>query len=421
VKRFCILLCTTVGFLAAQASGDAAATARKALDLLLAGKYQELAPLFTADMQKAYPESSLAKLRAEFGPVKEVGSPSVQKIGVNTIVVFPVQFEAKEYNFRYIVNREGLIAGMFPLAGGTPWQAPPYVKTGSFQERDVTIGDDEWKLPGTVTVPKGSGPFPGVVLVHAAGANDRDETVGGTKVFKDLAQGLASQGIAVLRYEKRTKQYSMKMAGLHGYTLDDETVDDAVRAAALLRTQKEVDPVKVYLVGHGLGGYAAPRIAEDDGKLAGIVFLAANARPLEDEIVDQAIYLGVAPKDLEGIKAQAKRIKALEDADADAPPLLGMSVPYLLDLKGYDPVSDTKKLAIRMLFLQGERDFQTPMKDFALWKAGLSGRQDVAFESFPALNHLFVAGEGKSTEAEYRKPGHVAPEVIDAIAKWVKQ
>ena len=405
----------------AQTAADPAATAKKALDLLLGGKYQELAPLFTADMQKAYPEASLAKLREEFGPVKEIEAPTVQKIGMNTIVVFPVHFEAKNYNFRYIINHDGLVAGMFPLPGGVAWQAPAYVKAGSFQEREVTIGDDEWKLPGTLTVPAGSGPFPGVVLVHGSGPNDRDETVGGVKVFRDLAQGLASQGIAVLRYEKRTKVYGPKMAGLHGYTIEEETVEDAARAAAALRAQKEIDPAKVFVLGHSLGGYAAPRIAEEDGKLAGLIILAGNSRPLEDEIVDQAEYLGVNAKDLEGIKAQAKRIKALEDADGDAPPLLGMPVSYLLDLKGYDPVTEAKKLTIRMLFLQGERDFQVPMKDFALWKTGLAGRKDVTFQSFPTLNHLFVTGEGKSTEAEYRKPGHVAPEVIDAIAKWVKQ
>ena len=405
----------------AQTAADPSATARKALDLLLAGNYKDLAPLFTADMQKAYPAESLAKLRTEFGPVKEIGTPSVQKIGVNSIVVFPVEFEAKSYNFRYIVNRDGLVAGMFPLPSGAAWHAPAYVKPGSFHEREVTVGDDEWKLPGTLTVPDGSGPFPAVVLVHGTGANDRDETVGGSKVFKDLAQGLASQGIAVLRYEKRTRQYQAKMAGLHGYTLDDETVDDAVRAAALLRTIKEIDPAKIYVLGHGLGGYAAPRIAQDDEKLAGLILLGANSRPLEDEAVDQATYLGVDPKDLAGIQAQAKRIKALEDADSDAPPLLGMSAPYLLDLKGYNPVGDAKELNMRILVLQGERDFQTPTKDFSGWKTGLAGKKDVTFQSFPTLNHLFEAGEGKSSEAEYRKPGHVAPEVIDAIAKWVKQ
>ncbi len=97
-----------------------------------------------------------------------------------------------------------------------------------------------------------------------------------------------------------------------------------------------------------------------------------------------------------------------------------MPVSYLLDLKDYDPVAAAKKLAIPMLFLQGGRDYQVTMKDFVLWKTGLAGRKEVAFQDFPALNHLFEAGEGRSTEAEYRKPGHVAPEVIDAIAKWVK-
>jgi uncharacterized protein len=405
----------------AQTAADPAATARKALDLLLSGKYQDLAPLFTADMQKAYPEASLAKLRAEFGTLKEVDAPSVQKIGSNTIVVLPVHFEARNYNFRYIVNRDGLVAGMFPLPGELPWQAPPYVKAGSFHELDVTIGDDEWKLPGTLTLPNGSGPFPGVVLVHGSGPNDRDETTGGTKIFKDLAEGLASQGIAVLRYEKRTRQYRAKMAGIHGYTIDDEIVEDAARAAGVMRTQKEIDPAKVYVLAHGLGGYVTPRIASEDDKLAGLIVLAGNSRPIEDEVVDQAEYLGVGAKDLEGIKAQVKRVKALEDADSDAPPLLGMPVPYLLNLKGYDPVGDARKLTIRMLFLQGERDFQTPMKDFDVWKAGLQANRNAAFQSFPTLNHLFVAGSGRSTEAEYRKPGHVAPEVVDAIAKWVKQ
>src|SRR5205085_5611164 len=114
-----------------------------------------------------------------------------------------------------------------------------YSKPDSFTERPVTIGEGDWKLGGTLTMPNGSGPFPGVVLVHGSGPNDRDETVGGTKMFKDLAEGLASRGIAVVRYDKRTKVYQTRMAGLKHFTVADETVDDAAKAAALLRTQKE--------------------------------------------------------------------------------------------------------------------------------------------------------------------------------------
>ena len=308
---------------------------------------------------------------------------------------------------------------MFLLPGEVAWQRPSYSKPDSFTERAVTVGSDEWKLPGTLTVPAGNGPFPAVVLVHGSGPKDRDETVGGTKIFRDLAEGLASRGIAVLRYEKRTLQYRGKMAGLHGMTVAEEEVDDAMRAAELLRQQKEVDPKRVYVLGHGLGGYVAPRIAEEDGKVAGLILLGANARPLEDLALEQAEYVGVNAKDLEGIKAAVKRVKALEAGDADAPPLLGMPATYLLDLKGYDPVALAKRVGIPVLVLQGERDFESTMKDFNLWKTGLAGRKDAVFHSYPALNHFFVAGEGKGTEAEYRKPGHVAPEVIDEIAKWI--
>jgi dienelactone hydrolase len=197
-------------------------------------------------------------------------------------------------------------------------------------------------------------------------------------------------------------------------------VDDAAKAAALLRGQPEVDPKRVFVLGHSLGGYVAPRIAAEDGKLAGMILMAANARPLEDLLLDQGVYLGLTGQRLEGLKVGVARIKALEPSDADSPALMGVPVAYWLDLKGYDAPGEAKKLALPVLVLQGERDYQVGMKDFALWKSALAGGKDAAFKSYPALNHIFVAGEGKSTEAEYRKSGHVAPEVIEDIAKFVK-
>jgi uncharacterized protein len=422
VKRICLFLALAAAIGSAQSAPDAAANTRKALDLLLGGRYAELVPMFTPDSQKAYPEPALAKLGDQiksFGAMTKVDDPQVQRNGALTIVIYPVHFEKQNLNVRYLVNAQGLITGMFLLPGETTWARPAYSKPDTFTERPVTVGSDEWKLPGTLTVPKGAGPFPGVVLVHGTGPFDRDETAGGTKMFRDLAEGLASRGIAVLRYEKRTQQYRAKLAGMHAMTVEEEVIEDATRAAALLREQKEVDPKRLYVLGHALGGYVAPRIAEDDGKLAGLILLAANARPLEDVIVDQAQYIGVPAKDLEGVRAAAARVKLLEAADADAPQQLGMPASYWLDLKGYDPVAVAKKAAVPVLVLQGERDFQTTMKDFTLWKTGLAAAKGSAFHSYPALNHFFVAGEGKSSEAEYRKPGHVAPEIIDEIAKWL--
>jgi len=340
--------------------------------------------------------------------------------GPNSIVVFPVKFATQNINFRIIINSAGLVAGIFQLPGGINWQRPEYSKPDTFKERDATVGDGEWKLPGTLTVPVGAGPFPAVVLVHGSGPNDRDETVGGAKVFKDLAEGLASRGIVVLRYEKRTLQHRARIAAIAKFTLEEETVEDAVKAIALLRSQAEVNGSRVFAIGHSLGGYVAPRIAEQDGKLAGIVLIAANVRPLEDLLVEQMNYMGITGKQLDNAKAFQANVKKLEPGDEDKPALGGLPASYWVDLKGYDPAAAAKKLAIPMLILQGERDYQVTMTDFALWKTAVGSAKGVVMKSYPSLNHLFVAGVGKSLPAEYSQPGHVAPPVIDDIANFVK-
>ena len=119
------------------------------------------------------------------------------------------------------------------------WQRPAYSNPEAFTQRDVTIGTDEWKLSGTLTVPVGKQGVPGVVLVHGPGPHDRDEEIYSNRIFRDLAEGLSSRGIAVLRYDKRTLTYGDKMGDM-AFTLDQETVEDAVRAIGVLRQQPEV-------------------------------------------------------------------------------------------------------------------------------------------------------------------------------------
>jgi dienelactone hydrolase len=403
---------------------DPATTARAAADLFLAGKYAEMGPMMTADLQKEYPPANLEKLGAQvktFGAMEKVGDARATKSGANTIVVVPVDFEQRNLNLRFIVNGAGKLSLFVVQPGAIEWKHPAYSKPDTFTERDVTVGEGEWKLPGTLTVPKGAGPFPAVVLVHGSGPNDRDETVGGSKVFKDLAEGLASRGIVVLRYEKRTRQYGPRVAAIKHYTVAEETVDDAAKAAALLRTQKEVDPNKVFVLGHSLGGYVAPRIADEDGKLAGLIILAANVRPMEDLLLDQMKSMGSRQSAIDQATAVHAKLKKLEPGDEDSPPIMGAPPTYWLDLKGYNPAEKAKALGLPMLILQGERDYQVPMTDFELWKTTLGSAKGVTMKSYPALNHLFVAGEGKSLPAEYAKPGHVAAEVVEDIASFVKK
>ena len=422
IRAFRILPLLSI-LLAAQPAQDPTVLARKALNLVLAGQYAEFLQMSTADVQKGLPEAEMAKLGAmikTYGAMEKLADPTATRSGPNSIVVFPAKFANQNINFRIIINSAGLVAGFFQLPGGVNWQRPEYSQPATFKEREVTVGEGEWKLSGTLTVPVGAGPFPAVVLVHGSGPNDRDETVGGAKVFKDLAEGLASRGIVVLRYEKRTMQYRARIASIAKFTVQEETVEDAVQALAVVRSQAEVNGQRVFVIGHSLGAYVAPRIAEQDGKLAGIVLMAGNVRPIEDLLVEQVTYMGIKGDQLDRAKDLQVKVKKLEPGDEDSPALGGIPVSYWVDLKDYDPAAAAKKLAIPLLILQGERDYQVTMTDFALWKAAVGGAKGVVMKSYPALNHLFVAGEGKSLPAEYSKPGHVALAVIDDIAKFVK-
>jgi len=287
------------------------------------------------------------------------------------------------------------------------------------------VGSGEWALPGTLTTPVGPGPFPAVVLVHGSGPNDRDETVEANKPFRDLALGLAFWGIAVLRYEKRTRQYADKVKDVAGFTVQQETVADALTAVALLRGQPGIDPRRVFVLGHSLGGLVLPRIGQSQPALAGLIVMAGPARPLEDLILDQVSYLaaldGVVSdaekKQIEGLQAEVAKVKAVRPGATDA--VLGAPASYWLDLQGYDPPQAAKYLPQPMLILQGERDYQVTTADFAGWKKVLASKPNVTFKRYPKLDHLFLAGEGKSSPAEYGKPGHVDQAVVEDVAAWI--
>lgn len=169
----------------------------------------------------------------------------------------------------------------------TQTETSPEQLSKNIEETDLSlpIADQEgWNLPGTLTLPKGDGPFPAVVLIHGSGPNDRDETIYENKPFRDIAQTLAQNGIAVYRYDKRTYVYGKDMVSDVSLTLNEETVIDAAEAVRLLKTREEIDADRVFVLGHSLGGQALPRIhaalTSVENSAAGYIFLAAPARNL---------------------------------------------------------------------------------------------------------------------------------------------
>ncbi len=273
------------------------------------------------------------------------------------------------------------------------------------------------------------------VLVHGSGQHDRDESIGANKPFRDVAQGLASRGIAVLRYDKRTRQHAQRIGqvdptGRGSFTVKEEVIDDVVAAVGLLRTRASIRADRIFVLGHSLGAMVAPRIARADPRIAGLVLLAGPTRSLEQSIVDQVRYLAAVDGTLsQDEQAQIDMADALfatvRELKPGDPPIqtMFMSAPasYWLDLKGYSAPEDSRTLAQPMLILQGERDYQVTMDDFAVWKKVLGAQNRVIeFTSYPGLNHLFMPGTGKSTGAEYMQASHVDAAVIEDVAAWIR-
>ncbi len=403
------------------------------------GDFDQAVNYFDTTMKRQIPASALSEnwdtLLGQMGSYIGQVDKRTDVVNGYDVVYVTTQFQNAFIDIQVVFNDDKRISGLWFLpaegANDSAYSIPSYVQPGLFSESEVVIGTDPWKLPGTLSVPGGSGPFPAVVLVHGSGPQDRDETVGPNKPFKDLAQGLASQGIAVLRYEKRTKEHAHKLSGqIDSLTVWEETIEDALEAVSLLKNTENIDPNQIYILGLSLGGTVAPRIGVEDTDIAGLILLAGAARPLEDLILEQVTYLAYldgppAPEVEEELKKVEEQVAIVKDPDLspDTPPEdlpLGIPAAYWLDLRDYSPAQAAKELSMPMLILQGERDYQVTMEDFEIWQETLSSRADVELISYPGLNHLFIEGQGKITPEEYFQPGNVSKMVVDDIARWVK-
>lgn len=327
----------------------------------------------------------------------------------------------------------------FFLRPAKPLYAPPdYVDMRKVSERELDIGKGDLAIPGTLTLPRGApGPVAAVVFLHGSGPQDRDSTMGTARPFRDIALGLASRGIASIRWDKRTTDpIFIHATGLkpEDLTVEQEYLIDAAAAIELAKSTQEIDPRRIFLLGHSEGGWLTPWMLEKHPELAGAVLLAANARHFNAIVPSQIEYIAklddgaIGPLEkiqLEAIRDQCERTRKKDLApDTPASDLpLGIPAPYWIAIRDYDAVATAKKLAVPLFALQGERDYQvTPADDLALWKPVIQKNEASRSKIYPTLNHAFIAGEGKIAPREYLElKGSVAREVVEDIASWIDE
>jgi dienelactone hydrolase len=391
-----------------------------------------LQALVTAEALRAAWDTEIGR----HGAVTSIGKPVTESTPTGVVIVkVPVTCERGGLTVVVSVAETGVLGGLQlapaeAAAPTPPWVPPSYADPAAFTEREITLGTGALAVPGTVTMPSAPGRHPAVVLIGGSGPVDRDETIGPNKPLKDLAWGLATRGIAVARFDKVTFARSAQVGQMTNFTLADEYLPAAVAAIEDLRADAGVDPTRIFIAGHSLGGTVAPRIAQSAPIVAGLVILAGGATPLHRTMIRQVRYLAslnpataaASEPALEALERQADLIDSdklsASTPSADLP--LGTPASYWLDLREYDPAAAAASLDLPILLIQGGRDYQATVDDdLVRWQAGLAGRPQVTVRVYPNDNHLFIVGSGPSNPAEYNTPGHVNPQIVADVGEWL--
>lgn len=305
------------------------------------------------------------------------------------------------------------------------------------------------ELAGTITLPKGTGPFPAAILIAGSGPLDRDESLAGHKPFLVLADYLTRKGIAVFRYDKRGIGSS---TGSVDKTTTLEFASDVQAAVAYLKTRKEINPKRIGLIGHSEGAMIAPYVANHSEDLAWVVLLAAPATKGEDTLMNQSGLIGQVgglsepqllasltfdqeayqvvrdEKDPDVITEKVKQLVKESGMDAALPPtaletqLRMLSSPWFRYFLVYDPLPTLQVLRTPTLALYGQKDLQvSPKFNLELTKKALTeaGNTDFDVRELPELNHLFQHAYSGSP-AEYEAIEETfAPEVLAMISDWI--
>ena len=398
---------------------------------MVEGNFENVVKNFTKETAKQLDQKSLEEAwkqtAGELGSYKTVNSSIFIQKGEKASVEIVLLYEKNGLKVTFMYDKNNEIEGLWLNYAS---QEQPLAETKEYREEAVKIGEGEMQVDGRLTLPENVKNPPVVILVQGSGQTDMDETIGaqGNKPFQDIAYGLAENGIASIRYNKRYYQHP-KLA-TEFITIQDEVLNDVDSAIEFAKQDKRLDTDSIFILGHSLGGMLAPEIAYRNENISGIIVLAGSPRKLEDIILQQnkdAVNAMTDKTDqektaiLETVIPEIEKIKKITP-ETQHTKVLGINSEYWSSLNQINTPEILKKLKIPMIFLQGEEDFQVSVNtDYQMWQELLQGRNNVVFKSYKGLNHLFMISNGFKNIQEYNIKSKVDTIVIDDISKWIKQ
>lgn len=412
-------------------------------DLMSGEKNADLYAMFDDTVKAQLPEAVFSsiwgQMTATYGSFQSSGEVQTQENSDMTVYLLPLTFEKQSLVLQLAVNKDGkIVALMFtnPPASSTPAPQAEVQKPATIVEEEVTVGEGEWALSGTLTLPASGNMFSAVVLVQGSGPSDRDEAVGGTKTFRDIAWYLAQNGIAVLRYDKRTYAHGAQFTKelITSLTVEEETVQDALLAGNLLKSDSRINKDKIFLLGHSLGAMLGPRtVAESNGLFAGMVLMAGSPLRLTDIITAQnEAELAKLTKEMQdaqrpAMDAEIQKAASLDTVTAEeakSMTVFGQPGYYFYEMNKVSAAQKLQELKLPTLILQGGKDFQVTVENgLDSWKTAVGEPDYVAYKLYPELNHLMMAYTGdpayQFTVKEYDTPATIDPTVAQDITDWI--
>ena len=434
----CLMLLVSTGFATVATETrrmETAADAEEWIRTLLGDHPEELdetgnlSDAMTAALAPSGGMAGFAKQLAAYGTIVKIDPAQEGEMKGYQLFAVPCIFTGKSLDI-VLVAKDGVIEGI-QFAGFT---GEPLVEEESdtYDSIDLALPYPvlDGELPGILTVPKGDGPFPVVILLQGSGASDKDEAFGTHKPFLDIAEGLAEYGIAVYRFDKPNYVYPEELAVKKDATLKDEYLDDAVAAVQLMAEQEKIDPERIFVLGHSLGANAIPAAARElrDAPVnaCGFIMMAASTKRIDENIREQYDFIfslmEEVPKELQAEKeflfAQLDR---LEDPDSltEDDTIMGAYSAYWKWMLDYDILQAAEEITQPVLLLQGEEDYQVTKEDYSVWKEALGDRENWTMILYPGLTHIFMPGLKTEGSAAYERDGKVQENVIADIAAFV--